>query len=49
MKNLVGAPSCRGVFGDDPKTIDESKALTSVSAGQGFDLVGTAGFEPTTP
>jgi len=29
--------------------IDKHKALASIYAGQGFLMVGTAGFEPTTP
>ncbi|WP_433269407.1 transposase [Micromonospora vinacea] len=43
-------PSLNGGFrGAVQNPIDKLKALTSVSAGQGFFSVGTAGFEPTTP
>ena len=50
MTNLVADPGLRGVFGGRFKSPSTNiEALISVSAGQGFVCVGTAGFEPTTP
>jgi hypothetical protein len=50
MMNLIVDPGFWGVFGGRFKTSSTKvEALTSISAGQGYFVVGTAGFEPTTP
>ncbi|HET8662572.1 MAG TPA: hypothetical protein VFM55_26825 [Micromonosporaceae bacterium] len=46
MTNLIADT---GFWGAAQNPIDRYRSPDRVSAGQGFDSVGTAGFEPTTP
>jgi hypothetical protein len=48
-KAILVAELIDGGSGVGQISIDKLKALANVSAGQSLSLVGTAGFEPTTP